>query len=211
MALRSRPPLSVSGRVPCLEYHNALNTTADSKMIKREPIAIVGLTALFPGSADTAGFWNDILNARDLLTDVPSHYWLVDDYYDPDPAAPDKTYGRRGAFLSPIEFDTLEFGLPPAALPAIDSSQLLALIGAKRVLADAANGRVPHVPKDRIGVFLGRAAATSRVDQGDARKRHPGIAGSRRLRSHCGVFHPAPGKYVSRHSVERDRGPHREP
>ena len=142
-------------------------------MIKREPIAIVGLTALFPGSTDTAGFWNDILNARDLLTDVPSHYWLVDDYYDPDPAAPDKTYGRRGAFLSPIEFDTLEFGLPPTALPAIDSSQLLALIGAKRVLADAAQGRVPHVPKDRIGVFLGAAATTSAAMNMAARLQRP--------------------------------------
>jgi acyl transferase domain-containing protein/NADP-dependent 3-hydroxy acid dehydrogenase YdfG len=142
-------------------------------MIKREPIAIVGLTALFPGSIDTAGFWNDILNARDLLTDVPSHYWLVDDYYDPDPAAPDKTYGRRGAFLSPIEFDTLEFGLPPTALPAIDSSQLLALIGAKRVLADAAQGRVPHVPKDRIGVFLGAAATTSAAMNMAARLQRP--------------------------------------
>jgi acyl transferase domain-containing protein/NADP-dependent 3-hydroxy acid dehydrogenase YdfG len=142
-------------------------------MIKREPIAIVGLTALFPGSTDTAGFWNDILNARDLLTDVPSHYWLVDDYYDPDPAAPDKTYGRRGAFLTPIEFDTLEFGLPPTALPAIDSSQLLALIGAKRVLADAAQGRIPHVPKDRIGVFLGAAATTSAAMNMAARLQRP--------------------------------------
>jgi acyl transferase domain-containing protein/NADP-dependent 3-hydroxy acid dehydrogenase YdfG/acyl carrier protein len=142
-------------------------------MIKREPIAIVGLTALFPGSTDTAGFWNDILNARDLLTDVPSHYWLIDDYYDPDPSAPDKTYGRRGAFLSPIEFDTLEFGLPPAALPAIDSSQLLALIGAKRVLADAANGRAEHVPKDRIGVFLGAAATTSAAMNMAARLQRP--------------------------------------
>jgi acyl transferase domain-containing protein/NAD(P)-dependent dehydrogenase (short-subunit alcohol dehydrogenase family) len=142
-------------------------------MIKREPIAIVGLTALFPGSIDTAGFWNDILNARDLLTEVPSHYWLVDDYYDPDPAAPDKTYGRRGAFLSPVEFDTLEFGLPPAALPAIDSSQLLALIGAKRVLADAANGRAEHVPKDRISVFLGAAATTSAAMNMAARLQRP--------------------------------------
>jgi acyl transferase domain-containing protein/NAD(P)-dependent dehydrogenase (short-subunit alcohol dehydrogenase family) len=134
-------------------------------MIRREPIAIVGIAAIFPGSqqdsTDAAGFWNDIINGRDLLTGVPPHYWRIEDYYDPDPAAPDKTYGRRGAFLNPIEFDTLEFGLPPAALPAIDSSQLLALLGAKRVLADASNGRAEHVPKDRIGVFLGAAATTS--------------------------------------------------
>lgn len=69
-------------------------------MTKREPIAITGISALFPGSTDMAGFWNDILAGRDLLTDVPSHYWLVEDFYDPNPAAVDKTYGRRGGFLT---------------------------------------------------------------------------------------------------------------
>ena len=142
-------------------------------MIKREPIAVVGIAAIFPGSTDTAGFWNDIVNGRDLLADVPPHYWLVDDYYDPDPAAPDKTYGRRGAFLNPVEFDTLEFGIPPAALPAIDSSQLLALLGAKRVLADAACGRGRHVAKERVSVFLGVAATTSAAMNMAARLQRP--------------------------------------
>ena len=142
-------------------------------MIEREPVAIVGVAGIFPGSTDTAGFWNDIVNGRDLLSDVPPHYWLVDDYYDPDPAAPDKTYGRRGAFLSPIEFDSLEFGIPPAALPAIDSSQLLALIAAKRVLCDAACGRAEHVSKDRISIFLGLASTTSAAMNMAARLQRP--------------------------------------
>jgi polyketide-type polyunsaturated fatty acid synthase PfaA len=130
-------------------------------MSQREPIAIVGVTALFPGSQDNAGFWQDIVAGRDLIGDVPPHYWLVADYYDPDPAAVDKTYGKRGAFLTPVPFDALEFGIPPAALPATDSAQLLALIGAKRVLADAAGGRTNHVPRERVSVFLGVAATTA--------------------------------------------------
>ena len=60
-------------------------------MATREPIAIVGVTALFPGSLDAAGFWQDIVAGRDLIQEVPAHYWLVEDYYDPDPAAVDKT------------------------------------------------------------------------------------------------------------------------
>jgi acyl transferase domain-containing protein len=142
-------------------------------MIEREPVAIVGVAAIFPGSTDTAGFWNDIVTGRDLLTDVPPHYWLVGDYYDPDPGAPDKTYGRRGAFLTPIEFDALEFGIPPAALPAIDSSQLLALVAAKRVLSDAACGRADHVRKDRISIFLGAASSTSAAMHMAARLQRP--------------------------------------
>ena len=35
------------------------------------PIAVVGVSALFPGSSDARGFWADIMAGRDLITDVP--------------------------------------------------------------------------------------------------------------------------------------------
>ena len=37
---------------------------------QQQPIAVVGVSALFPGSQDATGFWNDILKGRDLLTDT---------------------------------------------------------------------------------------------------------------------------------------------
>src|SRR5215471_1727835 len=141
--------------------------------MKREPIAIVGMAALFPGSADSAGFWSDVLAGRDLIGDVPPNHWLIEDYYDPDPSAPDKTYGKRGAFLSPVAFDALEFGVPPSALPAIDSAQLLALLGAKRVLADAARGREQHVARERVGIYLGVAGSTAAAMNMAARLQRP--------------------------------------
>src|SRR5437764_14342889 len=104
------------------------------------PIAVVGVSALFPGSAEVGGFWRDILAGRDLVTEVPPTHWLVEDYYDPDPAAPDKTYCKRGAFLTPVAFDPVEAGIPPSNLPATDSIQLLALIVARQVLEDSAAG-----------------------------------------------------------------------
>lgn len=127
------------------------------------PIAIVGLSALFPGSEDVAGFWRDVLEARDRIGAVPPSHWLIEDYYDPDPAAPDKTYCKRGGFLSPVAFDPMEFGVPPNALPATDSAQLLALAAAKRVLEDAARTRKGHVDHDRISVVLGVASTTELV------------------------------------------------
>ena len=53
--------------------------------VQRSPIAVVGVSALFPGSIDKTGFWRDILAGRDLLADVPQGHWLVDDYYHPEP------------------------------------------------------------------------------------------------------------------------------
>ena len=92
------------------------------------PIAVVGTAAFMPGSTDLGGFWRNVLTGRDLMTDVPASRWLIEDYYDPDPRATDKTYGRRGAFLPEVDFDPVHYGIPPNSLPAIDTSQLLALM-----------------------------------------------------------------------------------
>ncbi len=131
-----------------------------SEFSPRQPaIAVVGVSALFPGSQDATGFWNDILKGRDLLGDVPASHWRIDDYYDPDPSAPDKTYARRGGFLSPIDFDALGFGIPPAMLPATDTSQLLALIVAQAVLEDAARENFASMDRSKISVILGVTSA----------------------------------------------------
>ncbi|MCP3959126.1 MAG: SDR family oxidoreductase [bacterium] len=122
---------------------------------RHQPIAVVGVSALFPGSADAGGFWRDILAGRDLITDVPESHWLIEDFYDPDPSVPDKTYAKRGAFLSPIDFDPMAFGIPPAIVPATDTSQLLALIVARQVLEDASKGQFEDLDKSRVSVILG--------------------------------------------------------
>ncbi|OWA00280.1 beta keto-acyl synthase [Streptomyces sp. CS113] len=120
------------------------------------PVAVVGIGALAPGSTDPTEFWRTVVSGRDLITDVPPSRWLVEDHYDPDPTAPDKTYARRGAFLPEVGFDPLAYGIPPATLPATDTSQLLALMVADQALADA--GGLSGVDRDRVGVILGAAS-----------------------------------------------------
>ena len=124
-----------------------------------QPIAVVGVAALFPGSIDKEGFWRDILAGRDLITDVPASHWLIDDYYDPDPRARDKTYCKRGAFLPQVDFDPVEWGVPPSILPSTDTNQLLALIVAQQVLEDACGGSFKDLPRDRVSVILGVTSA----------------------------------------------------
>jgi acyl transferase domain-containing protein len=118
-------------------------------------IAVVGVSALFPGSTDAHGFWRDILAGRDLVTDVPPTHWLAEDYYDPNPKAPDKTYSKRGAFLPVVPFDPMEFGIPPSVVPATDTSQLLALIVAQKVLDDATQGQFATMNREKASVILG--------------------------------------------------------
>ncbi len=150
-------------------------TTKNTERSKTQPvpIAIVGIGTLFPGSSHVSGFWRDIVTGRDLITEVPPTHWIIADHYDPDPAAADKTYSKRGAFLSPTDFDPMEFGIPPANLPSTDTSQLLGLVVAKQVLADAAQGRLGQMDRDRISVILGVAAGLELLGEMVSRLQRP--------------------------------------
>ena len=136
-------------------------------------IAVVGVSALFPGSTDKAGFWKDIYSGTDRIGDVPESHWLIDDYYDPDPKAPDKTYAKRGAFLGDVDFDALSWGVPPSILPATDTSQLLALIVANRVLQEAAGDQFETMDRSRISVILGVTSAQELLASSVSRLQRP--------------------------------------
>ncbi|HHH31029.1 MAG TPA: 3-oxoacyl-ACP reductase, partial [Polyangiaceae bacterium] len=126
---------------------------------KNQPIAIVGASALFPGAVEREGFWRDLLAGRDLIEDVPESHWRIEDYYDPDPSARDKVYAKRGGFLPKVRFDPMKWGVPPTIMPATDTTQLLALIVAQRVLDDALAGQFGEALRERTSVILGVTSA----------------------------------------------------
>ncbi len=125
------------------------------RRLQETPIAVIGMACLFPQARNLRAYWSNIVEKKDSITDVPADRWDVNDYYDPDPGAPDKTYSRRGGFLPEIGFDPMEFGIPPNILEVTDVSQLLALVVAKEVLEDAGYGASSAFDRDRIGIVLG--------------------------------------------------------
>ncbi len=135
------------------------------------PIAIIGVGAMFARSNNAAQFWFNITSNKDLITDVPADHWLIEDYYDPDPKAPDKTYCKRGSFLDHIDFDPMEFGIPPKILEATDSTQLLSLVVAKQVLNDL--NQQDKLDLGRTGVILGITSAQELVQSATGRLQRP--------------------------------------
>ncbi|MGW0563198.1 SDR family NAD(P)-dependent oxidoreductase [Streptomyces sp. NPDC003016] len=121
-------------------------------------IAVIGCSSLLPGSVSIEGFWRDVLYKRDQMREVPDTHWLPADYFDSDPAAPDKTYARRGAFLPPVAYDPLAFATPPATLEATDTAQLLSLVAAERALHDAFGDAFAQSARERTGVVIGTGA-----------------------------------------------------
>ena len=137
------------------------------------PIAVVGVSALFPGSQDAFGFWRDILAGKDLITDVPPTHWREEDYYDPNPATPDRAYCKRGGFLDAHSFDCRRFGVPPNLLKSTDPSQLLALCLAEAVLEDAARGPWENLDRSKCSVILGATGTSELVVHMGSRLQHP--------------------------------------
>ena len=108
---------------------------------------------------------------------MPPTHWRVEDYFDADPKAPDRTYARRGGFLAPVDFPALEFGIAPNNLEATDTTQLLGLLVAPAALDDAGYGDggpgARRLDRDRVSVILGVTGTLELVIPLGARLGHP--------------------------------------
>ena len=149
------------------------NSSFSDSTPKEDSIAVVGLGCLFPGSHDRHGFWAGMRAGSDHVGQVPDGYWTPDDYHDPDKNSPDRTYGNRGAFLSPIPFHPLEYGITPRDLEATDTSQLLGLVAAKQALQDAGYDAQKTFDREKASVILGVTGALELVIPLGARLGHP--------------------------------------
>ncbi|MDH5560655.1 MAG: SDR family NAD(P)-dependent oxidoreductase [Deltaproteobacteria bacterium] len=133
-------------------------TMKDSEIqssLQKTPIAIIGMSSIFPKSKNIREYWDNILHEADCISEVPANRWSVDEYYDPDSKTPDKTYCKKGGFIPEIDFDPMEFGLPPNILEVTDVSQLLSLVLAKEVLNNGGYGGTKEFNRETTGVILG--------------------------------------------------------
>ncbi len=139
-ALRSEPScLEAFHRALCEDSQRYLPGALASETAPAKPaeIAIVGLSCWLPGATDLEEFWQLCSSARNVVTEIPADRWDWRLFFDPDKSAPDKTYSRWGGFFQELEFDPVEFGIPPTSMPNINPAQLLALEMARRALKDA--------------------------------------------------------------------------
>jgi len=68
---------------------------------------------------------------------VPDERWNKELYYDPSSVADDMSHSKWGGFIPKIDFDPLEYGIPPQSLAAIEPTQLLSLMVAKQAMENA--------------------------------------------------------------------------
>jgi acyl transferase domain-containing protein/phosphopantetheinyl transferase len=123
---------------------------------RRDGVAIIGMSCVFPGAPNVDAYWRNILNKVDAVTDPPDEAWDVETYYDPEFRDTDKTYVKRGGYLGALNsFDPLAYGVPPVSVGG-EPDQWLALKLAYDALEDAGCSELPAEVRARTGIVLGK-------------------------------------------------------
>jgi malonyl CoA-acyl carrier protein transacylase len=127
-------------------------------MTESTAIAIVGLGAILPDALDVPTFWKNIQAGRYSISEVPANRWRADLFYDPNPAAPDKTYSKLGGWVKGFQFDAKGMGIaiPPRVLAQIDEAQQWAISASFQALQDYGYPE-RYLDPDRLAVILGSA------------------------------------------------------
>ena len=108
-----------------------------------EPVAIVGMAAVFPGAPDLRTYWSNLERGVDAVGEVPADRL--------DPIFLESFTCKRGGFIAPT-FDPIAFGIMPIAAASAEPDQLLALQVAAAALDDAGGA----IERARTAVILGR-------------------------------------------------------
>lgn len=139
----------LTGRRPAIEF-----IAAEPPPPPPLDVAIIGMGCLVPGALNIREFWQNVLDRRDAIGEIPPERFDYGRWFDSDRHARDRIYSKWGGFLPDLQFDPLRFGIPPASLASIEPMQLIALLLVEQTLRDA--GYLESNPhKARTSVILG--------------------------------------------------------
>ncbi len=123
-------------------------------------IAIVGVGAILPDAPNVPAFWNNVKSGRYSISDVPADRWDPERYFDPDTAAPDKTYSKIGGWVREYPWEPMKWHLPipPRVADGMDLAQQWAIACTREALEDFGYPKRP-LELERTAVILGNAMA----------------------------------------------------
>lgn len=127
-----------------------------SERARSEPIAITGMGCRFPGGiTGPASFWDLLREGKDVISEVPSGRWDLEELYTTAPNPIGKVSTRNGGFLEDVQgFDANFFGISPREVSTMDPQQRLVLEVAWEALEDA--GQPPDkLAGSQTGVYIG--------------------------------------------------------
>lgn len=121
-----------------------------------DDIAIIGLTGTYPKANTVDEFWNNLINSKDCITEIPIERWNYKDY--PVTVGGEEKYYPYGGFIADADkFDPLFFNISPHDAGLMDPQERLFLQSAWETLEDAGYTRetLEQTVNNNVGVFVG--------------------------------------------------------
>jgi len=120
-------------------------------------VAVIGSSFRFPGTS-SAQYWQDLLNGRDLVSEVDPERWAMDTYRHPEKNNPGTSYTfAAGSIGDASQFDAGFFGISPREAALMDPQQRLLLEMSWEALENA--GVKPSTLRgSACGVYIGIAS-----------------------------------------------------
>ena len=122
---------------------------------KNEPIAIVGISGVLPQSPDLDAFWQNLKDAKDLVTVIPRDRWKWEEHFGDPFREPNKTSSKWGGFIGDVDkFDPRFFGISPREAEMMDPQQRLFLEAVWKAVENSGQ-KVSDLAGTKTGVFAG--------------------------------------------------------
>ncbi len=152
----ARPFTPVTKSYPNLKKKaRAGRATSSDHAPSEEKVAIIGMSGRYPKANDLRAYWDNLVDGRNCIVEVPPSRWDVNRYYDPDPAREGRTSSKWLGALDDMDcFDPLFFRISPQEAEYMDPQHRLFLQEGYKAFEDA--GYAGNALSNRkCGVYLG--------------------------------------------------------
>lgn len=98
------------------------------KEINNDVVAIVGMACRLPKADNYNEYWENIVNGKDCISEIPVTRWDISKYYSNDILEKNKSISKWCGIVDDIDkFDNEFFEIPPIVAEKMDPQQRLLL------------------------------------------------------------------------------------
>ncbi|MFY2561137.1 polyketide synthase [Corallococcus terminator] len=184
---------------------------------RAEPIAMVGFACKYPGAPSPEDLWDNSLQGRCAVGDIPESRWPVSLYHDASRAWGDssrdaffRVYTPKAALVADAPFPFAAFGIPPNAVAQMDPAQRWTLEVAKAAVGDAGYGTGRALPSERTAVIVATTPGNLQEIAVETRLAYPEFASIyRQVLLRAGVSSDAVERFITeaRQSFQGQQAP----
>ncbi len=152
---KSRGSRHLTRRMRNIEDAQKISENVQHEIKKSDDIAIIGISGKYPMADDLNEFWENLVQGRDCIAEIPSERWDNEKYFNPDKNQLGTTYSKWGGFINDVDkFDPLFFNIPPVEAEFLDPQVRLYLESAWHAMEDAGYTR-ESLSGQNVGVYVG--------------------------------------------------------